>query len=102
LQGTLGERELALWHTGADYHLAHALAIVLASIVGRDFAETRARLAAALFTIGVVLFSGSLYVLALAGTVGSSVVVLLTPLGGLSLLAGWVMLALAALKSVRQ
>jgi uncharacterized membrane protein YgdD (TMEM256/DUF423 family) len=55
-------------------------------------------MAAWLFTIGVVLFSGSLYVLALTES-DPAALVILTPLGGLSLLAGWLALALAALKS---
>jgi len=108
LQARFDERTVALFRTGADYHLAHALAIVAAALTarGRGPAANRAHIAAWLFTIGVVLFSGSLYVLALTGSdpaalgrSGAYALVLLTPLGGLSLLAGWLALAFAALKS---
>jgi uncharacterized membrane protein YgdD (TMEM256/DUF423 family) len=86
----LGEDRLAWWETGARYHLIHALAVgLLAAIV-----PARAKLTAALFVAGVVLFSGSLYALALTGTRALGMV---TPFGGLSFLAGWLVLGMAAL-----
>jgi uncharacterized membrane protein YgdD (TMEM256/DUF423 family) len=75
--------------------VTHALAIVATSLVTRPEAGPRANLAAWLFTIGIVLFSGSLYFMVLTG---SNALALITPLGGLSLLAGWAALAMAALK----
>ena len=105
LQAMVSERELAVFRTGADYHLIHALAIVAAGLAARETGAARAGWAACLFTAGIVLFSGSLYVLALTGAdaangfATSSGLVFLTPLGGLCLLAGWVMLAFAAFKS---
>ena len=75
--------------------MTHALAIVATSLVTRPEAGPRANLAAWLFTIGIVLFSGSLYFMVLTG---SNALALITPLGGLSLLAGWAALAMAALK----
>jgi len=100
LQARFDARAAALFKTGADYHLVHALAIVAAALTARGNgpAANRAHMAAWLFTIGVVLFSGSLYVLALTES-DPAALVILTPLGGLSLLAGWLALALAALKS---
>jgi len=102
LQTMVAERELAVFRTGADYHLVHALAIVASALAAREASAQRARWAAMLFAAGVVLFSGSLYVLALTGVDAAArfgPLVLLTPLGGLCLLAGWAMLAFAALKS---
>jgi uncharacterized membrane protein YgdD (TMEM256/DUF423 family) len=75
--------------------LTHALAIVATSLVARPEAATRANLAAWLFTLGIVLFSGSLYFMVLTG---SNALALITPLGGLSLLGGWAALAMSALK----
>lgn len=91
----MSARAIEIFQTGAHYHLTHALAIVAASLVPRGPATRRVHLAAWLFTIGIVLFAGSLYFLVLTG---SNALVLATPLGGVSLLAGWIMLALAALK----
>lgn len=87
-----GALRLDWWKTAAQYHLAHALALGLsAGLLG----DTRAgRIACASFVVGVVLFSGSLYTMTLTGTRWLGAV---TPLGGLSLMAGWVAMAVAAL-----
>ena len=94
LETRVAPRSLEIFQTGAHYHLAHAILLVAVSLV-RGPATARANLAGWFFTAGIVLFSGSLYFLVLAD---STALVLLTPLGGVSFLAGWVMLALAALK----
>jgi uncharacterized membrane protein YgdD (TMEM256/DUF423 family) len=94
LEGRVTTRALEIFQTGAGYHLTHALAIVGTSLVKGERAA-RADVAAWLFTLGVVLFSGSLYFLALSG---SNALVLATPLGGVCLLAGWAALGFAALK----
>ena len=95
LETLVPPRALEIFQTGAHYHLTHALAIVATSLIARDKAVRRANLAAWLFTVGIVLFSGSLYFMVLTG---SNALALITPLGGLSLLAGWAALAMAALK----
>ena len=94
LETRVPPRALEIFQTGAQYHLTHALAIVAASLV-RGPGAARAAIAAWLFSVGIVLFSGSLYFMVLAN---SNALVLATPLGGVSLLAGWAALALAALK----
>jgi len=94
LETRVPPQALEIFQTGAHYHLAHAIALVAVSLV-RGPGVPRANVAGWLFTAGIVLFSGSLYFLVLAD---STALVLLTPLGGVSFLAGWVMLALAALK----
>ena len=95
LQAMLSERMLAVFETGARYHLLHALAMGLAALAARGRAARLASLAAALFLAGTLLFSGSLYVLAFTGVTALGMI---TPLGGLSFVAGWIALALAALK----
>jgi uncharacterized membrane protein YgdD (TMEM256/DUF423 family) len=94
LEGRVTARALEIFQTGVGYHLTHALAIVAAGLIGGP-AAARATLAAWLFTLGIVLFSGSLYFMVLAD---SNALVLATPLGGVCLLAGWAALAFAALK----
>jgi uncharacterized membrane protein YgdD (TMEM256/DUF423 family) len=95
LDSRLSPRMLANFETGARYQMYHALAMGLAAFAVRGRAARLANAAGILFLIGTLLFSGSLYVLALTGITRLGMI---TPLGGLSLMACWVALALAALK----
>lgn len=85
---------LAIFETGARYHLAHAVALLFAALLaGRGGAAgRRARAAGWLFVAGIVVFSGSLYALALSGVRAWGAV---TPVGGVAFLAGWAVLAWA-------
>jgi uncharacterized membrane protein YgdD (TMEM256/DUF423 family) len=87
-----GEQRAAWWQTGAQYHLAHALAIGLAAVVGGR--APGGTIAGWLFLGGILLFSGSLYAMTLTG---KRVLGAVTPLGGLLLLAGWIAVAASAL-----
>jgi uncharacterized membrane protein YgdD (TMEM256/DUF423 family) len=86
---------LTTFATAAHYHLVHALAMGLAALAARGPARPHARSAAQLFALGIALFCGSLYALALTG---QRMLGFITPLGGLAFIAGWILLALAALK----
>lgn len=89
----LANGQLANFETGAHYHLIHAvvmLAVALALPAGARPTPTLW-----LFTAGITIFSGSLYVLALTNITKLGMI---TPIGGLCLLAGWVMLAIRGLK----
>jgi uncharacterized membrane protein YgdD (TMEM256/DUF423 family) len=93
LRGTLEPRMLEIFETAARYQLMHALALVA---IGLGHTRLTARLvpvAGWLFVAGTVIFSGSLYALALSGVRAWGMV---TPLGGLCLLAGWLAFAVAA------
>jgi len=92
LRERLDARALEVFETGARYHMYHALALIAAGLVASS-AVRGAQLAGWLFQIGIVLFSGSLYALALTGVKGLGAI---TPLGGLAFLAGWLWLAWAA------
>jgi uncharacterized membrane protein YgdD (TMEM256/DUF423 family) len=98
LAGRLDAPALQLFEIGARYHMYHALALGLAAYAIRGAAAARATVAAAAFLAGIVLFSGSLYLLALSGIRAFGMV---TPAGGLAFLAGWAALGLAALKLPR-
>ena len=87
---------LGIFETGARYHMYHALAMGLAALAMPGKAVRTATWSAALFLAGIILFSGSLYALALTGEREFAFV---TPVGGVSFLAGWVTLALAAWRS---
>jgi uncharacterized membrane protein YgdD (TMEM256/DUF423 family) len=93
LRGRLTPEMLAVFETGVRYHMYHALALVAtAALMGR--LDGRFISAAGwLFTAGIVLFSGSLYVLALTGV---GIFGAITPIGGLAFLAGWACLAIAS------
>jgi uncharacterized membrane protein YgdD (TMEM256/DUF423 family) len=95
LRGVLAASALETFETGGRYHLAHALAMGLAALAMRGAALPRARLAAMLFLGGIVLFSGSLYLLAVTGIRAFGFI---TPSGGLAFVMGWIALALAALR----
>ena len=85
---------LAAFETGARYQMYHALALFVAAwMVTQDEPCIWAVRAGWCFVAGTVLFSGSLYALALTGMRGLGAI---TPLGGVGFLAGWICLALAA------
>ena len=84
---------LAVFETAVRYQMYHALALLGVAWAAAEWPDSGAGAAGWLFTMGIVIFSGSLYVLTLTGVRWLGAV---TPLGGLALLAGWVMLAAAA------
>ncbi len=86
---------LAVYQTGVQYHLVHALSLVLVGIMRNSetnpSSQPGALKPAAIFMgVGVVLFSGSLYAIAITGM---SVLGLITPLGGLCFIAAWALVA---------
>ncbi|KJD42460.1 DUF423 domain-containing protein [Paenibacillus terrae] len=85
---------LAVYETGVKYHMIHAVGLlIIALAAGQWGASTRLKWAARLLFTGIILFSGSLYVLSLTGI---RVLGAITPLGGVCFIAGWLLLALAA------
>jgi uncharacterized membrane protein YgdD (TMEM256/DUF423 family) len=83
------------FETAFEYHLAHAVALILAGWAVSRWPGTAANAAGIAFTIGIVLFSGSLYLLALTRARAWGMV---TPVGGVAFLAGWALLAWAAIR----
>lgn len=88
LQERLDEKGRQIWNTAVQYHFWHALALFAAAFVASRGGKA-AGAAAWCFLTGVVLFSGSLYALALTGIRGLGAI---TPLGGLLFLIGWLCL----------
>ncbi|MCY0900369.1 MAG: DUF423 domain-containing protein [Firmicutes bacterium] len=96
LKRRVPEEAVKIYHTGVQYQLTHALAMILvASLVPRWISETSGMWVDLLFLLGVILFSGSLYALTLGWLKGRWG--LITPVGGLFFLAGWTLLAVRAL-----
>lgn len=97
LQGVLSERARGWYDTAVTYHATHALALFgcgLLSLHVDPDSSSRSALAAAgiVLVIGIVLFSGSLYLMAFTGWTRLGMI---TPIGGLALIIGWLALALA-------
>jgi uncharacterized membrane protein YgdD (TMEM256/DUF423 family) len=95
LSNRISPDALGWFETGARYHMYHALALGLAALAMQGEAARAARWAAWAFLVGIVLFAGSLYLLALTGV---HAFVFVTPLGGTAFLVGWIMLAVAAMR----
>jgi len=97
LKRRVAEELLATWNTAVLYHLVHALGLVLLGILVRLLPDAPALGTAGwLLCAGIVLFSGSLYLLVLTGLRPLGFV---TPFGGVAFLLGWLMLALAVSRS---
>lgn len=90
LRNSLDASALATWHTAVDYEFWHALALLAVGVLARDRATASLRVAAVAFVVGILFFCGSLYALALGSTRAIGVI---TPLGGLALIVGWIALA---------
>ena len=95
LKSRVGPDMLAVWETAAKYHLIHALALLATAWACERWPGTWTSAAGWLFAAGIVLFSGSLYAMVLTGVRALGAI---TPLGGLAFIAGWLALAIAALR----
>ena len=84
---------MAVYQTAAHYQMIHALALLFVSSAQQRWHGRAARIAAGCFVVGILLFSGSLYALALGAP---RIVGFATPFGGLCFLSGWVAIAVAA------
>ena len=93
LRGRLSPEMLAVFETGVRYHMYHALAILATAAIMPRIDCRAVVIAGWAFTTGILLFSGSLYALALSGV---TVLGAVTPLGGVAFLVGWISLAIAA------
>jgi uncharacterized membrane protein YgdD (TMEM256/DUF423 family) len=86
LKALLTTDQLAIYHTGVDYQFVHALALLLLGTLAHHQSPKAWQVAAILFIAGVFIFSGSLYLLVLTDTAWLGAI---TPIGGVSFIAGW-------------
>jgi len=93
LRARLSPDMLAVFETGVRYHVYHAIAIILVGLIAARLDGWLFRAAGWCFAAGVVLFSGSLYALAISGITVFGVI---KPIGGLAFLLGWALLVVAA------
>jgi len=90
LKQRLDPHLLEVFETGARYQMYHALALILVGLLAAHRPQAGFAAAGWAFVVGIALFSGSLYALALTGVRGLGAV---TPLGGVAFLVGWGLLA---------
>lgn len=93
LKGQLSAEYLAVFQTGVHYQMLHALALLGLAALWQRLGGRLLTAAGVCFCVGILLFSGSLYALTLSGI---SALGMITPVGGLMFLAGWLCLGLAA------
>lgn len=91
----LDERMLAIWETAARYQMYHGLALFVAAWLAGQTGHSSAAVAGWSFIVGTLVFSGSLYLLALTGTRWLGAI---TPIGGVAFLVGWIACIVAALQ----
>ncbi len=101
LRTQISPSDLQIWKTAVDYQFYHTLALVFLSTFSR-FKKGFIHLSFWFFTLGIIFFSGSLYLLATKNLITISITPILgplTPTGGLFFILGWISLLLAALKN---
>lgn len=97
LRGKISPQMLDVYQTGVQYQMYHAIALILTAIAAdRLSGSALIPWAGWSFLIGIVLFSGSLYVLSITGIRSFGAI---TPIGGLAFLIGWLLLLFGAVKS---
>ncbi len=98
LKERLSERYLAIWETAVQYQMFHAIGLIAigilmsTSLLGQS---TTLTWAGYLLLAGIIIFSGSLYILSLSGI---GILGAITPIGGVAFIVGWILLIIAAVK----
>ncbi len=96
LRSRLDEHALSVFQTAVQYHFYHSLALLAVGVIALSQPQTALlRSSGYLFVVGIVVFSGSLYLLSMSGLRWLGAI---TPLGGLAFIAGWGCLAAASWK----
>ncbi|WP_406621077.1 DUF423 domain-containing protein [Bacillus atrophaeus] len=96
LEGKIPDKYLQVWHTGVQYHMYHALGLLAVAFLADKLSGVGSVTAAGwLMFAGIVLFSGSLYILSVTQV---SILGAITPLGGVAFIVSWIMIVIAAVK----
>lgn len=89
------------FETGVRYHMYHSFALIAVGLLSAQYSNTNINMATLFFVLGIICFSGSLYALSLMqmnGIVGLKGIGIITPIGGLFFILGWIFSLLAVLK----
>ncbi len=95
LEDKLTAHALTRYQTGVEYQFYHVGALLIVGLLVNQFTSKKLLLSGMFFTLGIILFSGSLYAYALTGLKAFGMI---TPIGGLFLMAGWVLLLMFAIR----
>lgn len=98
LKAKLPVESLQIFETAVRYQFYHAVALLATGILCKEFSGKILQWAGRLFIVGIILFSGSLYVLSIAAPNTINWVGAITPFGGLCFIAGWGLMAVAVIK----
>ena len=96
LKSKVSSEDLVIFETGVRYQMYHSLGLILIGILGFHYPSIIIQLPAILFLIGIIIFSGTLYLIPLTGLRWFGAI---TPIGGTALIAGWVVLVYNIIKS---
>ncbi len=100
LKEVMAPEKLLVYETGVRYHFYHSFALLLTGIIYSHYPSKQLKQAATFFIIGIALFSGSLYAISLLSISGGSIgpAGVLTPIGGVFFIIGWVWLAMGVIR----
>ena len=90
LKSKVSPEDLFIFETGVRYHMYHALGLLFIGVIGFQISQDVIQIPAFLFTAGIIIFSGSLYLLVFTNTRWLGAI---TPIGGLCFIIGWLLLA---------
>ncbi len=102
LKQVLSPEQLVSFETGVRYQMYHSFALLAGGIIYNYIPSKQIRLASIFFIIGVLLFSGSLYAMTLLkmnGEVGLGGIGIITPIGGVFFVLGWLMLVIGIIRN---
>jgi uncharacterized membrane protein YgdD (TMEM256/DUF423 family) len=97
LEPRIGKEAIDVYETGVHYHMIHGLALLMVGLTSGQIGESRKLYwAGCLFILGIILFSGSLYILSISGI---KILGAITPIGGVAFIAGWIFFLLAIVQT---
>ncbi|MUV37442.1 UPF0382 membrane protein [Lentibacillus sp. JNUCC-1] len=97
LEGKLSEKMLGTWEKAVNYQMFHTTALLITGLILAKVQSAGMMWAGWMFTLGIILFSGSLYIYS---TTGVKALAMITPFGGVAFLVGWVLLGYAVVKYI--
>lgn len=94
-RNSMSEKMLSIFHTAVDYHLYHALGLIIVGLLINQHPNSQLlNISLVVMLIGIIVFCGSLYVLSLSGITWLGMI---TPFGGFAFIASWVLMLIAYL-----
>ena len=96
IKSKISSEDLAIFEIGVRYHIYHAIGLMVVGLIGFHVHQNIIDIPALIITAGIIIFSGSLYILVLTGVrwMGS-----ITPIGGLLFIIGWILLAVNLIRN---